>query len=61
MVAESGDYSSSSSSGLLIAVAFLVERGLSSYWHTGLVALRHVAIVPDQKSNLCPLNWQADS
>ena len=30
-------------------------------WCTGLVAPRHVGVFLDQESNLCLLQWQADS
>ena len=30
-------------------------------WRTGLVALWHVGIFLDQRSNPCPLHWQVDS
>ena len=30
-------------------------------WHTGLVALQHVGLFPDQRLNPCPLHLQADS
>ena len=37
-----------------------LELGLSS-WGTGLSCSEACEIFPGQRSNLCPLNWQADS
>ena len=53
-------------SGLLVAVASLVEHSLQGI-RASVVGARGISgpvacgIFPDQGSNLCPLHWQVDS
>ena len=61
LVAVRGDYSLVLVPGLLTAaVSPIAEHRLSSWAH-GLSCLRVCGISPDQGSNQCSLQWQADS
>ena len=66
LVSASGDYSLVAIHGLPIVVASLVAGHRLSGTQASVVAAHKLSsavcgIIPDQGSNICPLNWQADS
>ena len=46
---------------LIVAASWCTAQALQWLWHTGLAALQHVGICPDQGWTRCPLHWQEDN